>query len=149
MTSSLQRLLSLSLSLLQTKLDHIGCELSCSTMTDHTQDYKFVIARSEVNSHSHSPCLHAAFPFHRLSISTLQKEELRPLLLKVLPLRVVRYKFILCSTATVRPVYIVHLSERLRRNAEVAGSYPASSSFFSFFFLYFLFLTLLIIHNVP
>lgn len=44
-----------SLSLLQAKLDNIGCELGCSTMTDHTQDYKFVIARSEVNSHSHSP----------------------------------------------------------------------------------------------
>jgi hypothetical protein len=31
----------------ETKLDSIGCELGCSTMTDHTQDYKFVIARSE------------------------------------------------------------------------------------------------------
>ena len=32
----------------QTQLDSIGCELNCSTMTDHTQDHKFVIARNEV-----------------------------------------------------------------------------------------------------
>ena len=25
-----------------------GCEINCSTMTDHTQDHKFVVARSEV-----------------------------------------------------------------------------------------------------
>ena len=31
------------------KLDSIGCELNCSTITDHTQDYKFVIARNEVS----------------------------------------------------------------------------------------------------
>ena len=26
----------------------MGCELNCSTMTDHTQDYKFVIGRPEL-----------------------------------------------------------------------------------------------------
>jgi hypothetical protein len=31
----------------ETKLDGHGCDLGCSTMTDHTQDYKFVIARPE------------------------------------------------------------------------------------------------------
>ena len=37
---------------IQTRLDTIGCELNCSTMTDHTQDHKFVIARSEVGQHT-------------------------------------------------------------------------------------------------
>ena len=33
----------------QIQLDEIGCELNCSTMTDHTQEHKFVIARNEVS----------------------------------------------------------------------------------------------------
>lgn len=34
----------------QVQLDDIGCQINCSTMTDHTQEHKFVIARSEVSS---------------------------------------------------------------------------------------------------
>ena len=32
--------------------DEFGCELNCSTMTDHTQEHKFVIAMNQVSYHS-------------------------------------------------------------------------------------------------
>lgn len=32
----------------QIQVGDMGCELNCSTMTDHTQDHKFVIGRPEL-----------------------------------------------------------------------------------------------------